>query len=241
MPEQGSATDASERPGMRRPPAHAMERSGAFGWLKEIALILLGALVIAVGARMFVVQVYKIPSESMNDTLRVGSRIAVNRIPVLGKQVERGDVVVFEDAEGWLPATGGASNPFRGLGEFLGLVPADGAQVVVKRVIGVGGDTVSCCDAQGRLTVNGVAIDEPYVLGGGGGSTEFEVVVPDGKLWVMGDNRRNSADSAYHHLRGDSAFIDQDAVIGRAWGEIWPLSQWSSLGDRDVFSEVPSR
>lgn len=216
--------------------------SRRFGWLIELVLILGGAAIIAVLLRMFVVQVYEIPSASMNDTLQLGSRIAVNRIPVLGKEVDRGDVVVFQDTEGWMETLPeGSSNPFRSIGEFLGLVPPNGEQVLVKRVIGTGGDTVACCDAQGRLQVNGVSIDEPYVLEPSVQNTpEFSVVVPEGKLWMMGDNRNNSADSVYHYFKGDEAFVDRDSVIGRAWAEIWPVSEWSSLGNRDVFSQVPA-
>lgn len=216
-------------------------RSHPFRWLLELLVIVAGAAAIAVLLRMFVVQVYQIPSESMNNTLQSGSRIAVNRIPVLGKEVERGDVVVFQDTEGWMePVAAGGSNPIRAIGEFLGLIPPNGEQVLVKRVIGTGGDTVSCCDIDGRLQVNGVPIDEPYLLAPGTVSTpEFSVVVPEGRLWVMGDNRSNSADSVYHYFRGDEATIDQSAVIGRAWAEIWPVSEWSSLGNRGVFEAVP--
>lgn len=225
--------------GSRR--SRAKPRPKGAQWAIEILTVLVGAVVIAVGLRMFVVQVYEIPSASMENTLQIGSRIAVNRLPVLGKQIERGDVVVFQDSEGWLAPSDNASNPLRAVGEFLGLVPPNGEQVVVKRVIGVGGDTVSCCDAQGRLMVNGVAVDEPYVLGRGGGVGDFEVTVPEGKLWVMGDNRANSADSLYHYQRGEGGFIGTDAVIGRAWGQIWPISEWSSLGNRRAFQAVPSQ
>lgn len=218
----------------------AQSRSRAVKWVLEIAIVLVGATLIALLLRMFVVQVYQIPSSSMEDTLQVGSRIAVNRLPGLGTDVERGDVVVFEDSLGWLGDVDPESeSPLRPVAEFLGLVPKDGSQVVVKRVIGVGGDTVACCDAEGRLTVNGAPIDETYVKGPLGSSGEFSVVIPEDSLWVMGDNRSNSADSLYHYSHGTPAFVSEDSVIGRAWAEIWPFDRWSTLGARDVFSEVP--
>ncbi len=215
-------------------------RSRFWRWALEIAIVLVGATIIALLLRMFVVQVYQIPSSSMEDTLQVGSRIAVGRLPVVGTNVERGDVVVFEDSLGWLGDSDQESdNPFRSVAEFLGLLPKDGHQVVVKRVIGVGGDTVACCDAEGRLTVNGEPIDETYVKGILGSSGEFSVVVPEDSLWVMGDNRSNSADSLYHYNRGTPAFVPNSAVIGRAWAEIWPVNRWSTLGARDLFAGVP--
>lgn len=244
IPTEGSSTEPEgafpSRQSMKKQDV-PHERSRPFSWLLELLIIFAGAAVIAVLLRMFVVQVYQIPSESMNNTLQSGSRIAVNRIPVLGKEVERGDVVVFEDTEGWMEQVpAGGSNPIRAIGEFLGLVPPDGEQVLVKRIIGTGGDTVSCCDVDGRLQVNGVSIDEPYLLEPETRSTpEFSVVVPEGRLWVMGDNRSNSADSVYHYFKGDEATIDESAVIGRAWAEIWPVSEWSSLGNRNVFAAVP--
>lgn len=231
---------AHANPGSRAADARTVrsaKRATKWRWVGETVGVLAGAVVIAFLLRMFVVQVYQIPSGSMTETLQVGSRIAVNRLPGLGKQVERGDVVVFQDDLGWLPTLDANSrNPLTRVGEFLGVVPADGEQVLVKRVIGVGGDTVECCSTAGKLMVNGVEIDEPYAKGSPG--MGFEVTVPEGSLWVMGDNRANSADSLYHYMQGDQAFVSQDSVIGRAMWEIWPIDQWSSLGDRDIFVGV---
>lgn len=208
-------------------------------WPIEFLLILVGAALIALVLRLFVVQVYQIPSESMTDTLQVGSRIAVNRVPGWGKQVERGDVIVFQDTQGWLQGESGEPGRFGGLWQALGFVPSGGQQMVVKRVVGVGGDTVACCDDQGRLTVNGEPVDEPYVLEGTVPSdVEFEITVPEGTYWVMGDNRDNSADSRYHWENGGNPFVPRDAVVGRAEWQIWPLSNWARLGDRNVFELV---
>ncbi len=219
------------------------DKRGGIHWFFELLIILASAAVFAVFLRMFVVQVYEIPSSSMENTLQKGSRIAVNRVPVWGKQIERGDVVVFRDSEKWMESIPEEdATLFRKAGEFLGLVPPAGEQVIVKRIIGVGGDTVSCCDAESRIQVNGTAIDESYVKEPGVNETpEFSIEVPEGYLWVMGDNRNNSADSLYHLENGEQAFISEEAVIGRAVAVILPVSQWSKLGNRNVFDAVPAR
>ena len=209
--------------------------------LLEIVAVVVIAAILALGLRAFVVQVYKIPSESMMDTLNVGSRIAVNSVPGWGKQVERGDIVVFRDSEGWLdPVDQTTNSVWSTVAGWFGFAPQGSEQIVVKRVIGVGGDTVTCCDDLGRLSVNGVAIDEPYLAEGAVPSTTpFSVVVPEGSYWMMGDNRQRSADSQYHLENGQNPFIPEGSVIGRAQWEIWPLSDWSYLGNRDVFTSVP--
>jgi len=206
----------------------------------EIVIILVSAAVISTLLRFFVIQVYSIPSGSMTNTLEVGDRIAVNRLPVLGKQVERGDVIVFSDDNGWLPDDGSTPEIWKKAGEFLGIFPANGEEVLVKRVIGLGGDTVECCDASGKILVNGVAIDEPYLKPGVTPSDqEFAVTVPEGTLWVMGDNRSGSADSRSHLGQGNSSFISDDAVLGKVWGVVWPLSHWSGVGSESTFDNVP--
>lgn len=214
-------------------------RLTVWGWVAEIALILVLALGISAILRHFVMQVYSIPTPSMTSTLRVGDRILVNRIPGVGKQVDRGDVVVFEDQQSWMSESENFKpSALRSVGEFLGLVPADGKQVMVKRVIGVGGDAVSCCTPEGLLQVNGQAIDEPYLDEGiTHARRDFEVKVPEGKLWVMGDNRLNSADSLYHLAEG-TEFIDMDAIIGKAQWVIWPFNHWSTIPDRQAFADV---
>ncbi len=208
----------------------------------EIFLMLLGAAVVALLLRAFVVQVYKIPSESMLDTMEVGSRIAVSRVPVLGKEVERGDIIVFRDVQGWLePVDQEDQSIWSTLAGVFGFAPSGTEQIVVKRVIGVGGDVVACCDESGRVTVNGVGIDEPYLAQNVAPSdSEFSVVVPEGMYWVMGDNRSNSADSRFHNNVDGTGFIPASAVIGRAQWEIWPIHKWSYLGNRDVFEGVPN-
>lgn len=220
------------------------EQKRGFSWrtVGEVAGVIGGAVLIALFLRAMVVQVYKIPSESMTETLSVGSRIAVNRVPVVGKQVHRGDVVVFRDTEGWLqPNEEIKEHWYDRFGEVFGFSVPDGQQIVVKRVIGVGGDTITCCDTDGRLMVNGVPVEEGYLAPGSSPSdTEFEITVPEDSYWVMGDNRQNSADSSHHAEAGDNPYIPASSIIGKAEYVIWPFSELSQLHAREAFGDVPS-
>lgn len=227
----------------RRGRRSGREAVGPWAWVREFALVLVIALVISSLLRAFVVQVFWIPSPSMESTLEVRDRIAVSRVSAWTGDIRRGDVVVFRDTHGWLPRVGdtGLGGAVRRIGEFTGFVPANGEQTLVKRVIGTGGDHVACCTAAGRITVNGVAIDEPYLDDGQAPSTvPFDVTVPTGSLWVMGDNRGDSADSRYHMGAGQTPFISASDVVGRARWVIWPLGRWASLGGRQWFDSVPA-
>lgn len=198
---------------------------GVLGWVKEILSVIVIAALISAFLRAFVLQVFWIPSPSMHDTLVEDDKIAVSRIDAWTGSIRRGDVVVFHDELGWLNGPTGSS-PLRRVGEFFGIVPAGGEQTLVKRVIGVGGDHVAYSAETGRISVNGVLIDEPYLAEGQLPSTiPFEVDVPEGALWVMGDNRGNSADSRYHRGDGESPFVPVDAVVGTVKAVILPLDR----------------
>ncbi len=178
-------------------------------WLESLMLIA-GGVAVALLLRAFVIGTFWIPSESMENTLLEHDRVLVNR---LSGPPERGDVVVFK---GW-----------------------DG-QEWIKRVIAVGGDTVKCCDKKHRLSVNGVPVDEEYLYPGDYASGEsFEVKVPKGRLWVMGDHRVASRDSRAFINDKHSGTISEDAVVGRAWAVYWPLSRIKLLSTK-AFEKVPS-
>lgn len=230
------------QPRSRRAVAKPARRYGWISWLREVVIVLLLALLISTLLRQFVVQVFSIPSESMVSTLRVGDRILVSRLPGSAGSVERGDVVVFADSLQWMEPTASEDGSFlRPVGEFLGVVPGDGNQIIVKRVIGTGGDTVECCTPEGQLTVNGQPIQEDY-LGPGQvpASTEFSIEVPQGHYWVMGDNRGFSADSLYHYLEGEDPFVSATDVVGPVKSVIWPFSHWSGVSRKEAFSAVPN-
>ena len=189
-------------------------------FLRELPVLLLVAFLLAFILRTFVVQVFYIPSRSMEPTLVEDDRIVVEKISYLFREPARGDVVVFAGDEEFEDAGSTAGTILRGVGQFIGLVPVD-ARDFVKRVIGLPGDTVEIED--GVVFVNGVEIDEPYVVNGDERSSG-PWQVPDGALFVLGDNRPNSADSRF-----GLGYVDVDDVVGRAGWVIWPPDHTGSL------------
>lgn len=194
----------------------------------------------------FVAQPFVIPSGSMESTLQVGDRVLVNKITYRLRSIERGDLVVFDGADSFVPASsvtsagpvGSAVNFFR---RTLGFDGANGTDFV-KRVIGIGGDRVTCCDAQGRITVNGSPLQESeYLFAGDAPSEEaFDVKVPQGMLWVMGDHRAASADSRAHLGDPGGGMVPEGRVIGRAAFVLFPPARWRSIDAPSTFSEVNS-
>ncbi|EMY35828.1 signal peptidase I [Arthrobacter crystallopoietes BAB-32] len=219
-------------------------RNPALAWLKEIAIIVAVALLLSFLIKTFLFRAFYIPSTSMEDTLEVNDRIFVNLLVPEPIGLQRGDVVVFRDDLGWLPPNGQADdggNWFQQALTFVGLLPDSSQQHLVKRVIGIGGDRVVCCDADGRITVNGHALSEPYLHPESVNESQpFDVVVPEGKIWVMGDNRNHSADSREHREEASGGFIDLEAVEGKAAVIAWPLDRMAVLGNYpEVFDAVP--
>jgi signal peptidase I len=167
----------------------------------------------------------------------VNDRILVNQLVPDVIEVQRGDVVVFRDPGGWLnlPASATSATPssVEQVLQTLGLAADTSADYVVKRVIGVGGDRVACCDADGRVTVNGVPLDEPYAVVPEGrtrvSDIDFDVVVPEGSVWVMGDNRYSSMDSRYHQDEPGQGFVSEGEIVGRAFVLNWPFSRFTWL------------
>ncbi|WP_394813556.1 signal peptidase I [Streptomyces hazeniae] len=205
-------------------------RSRSFRLTTGAAAVLVAVLL--VGA--FVVQPYSIPSSSMAPTLKVGDRVLVNKLAYrFGDRPERGDVVVFDGRGSFLPSgtagSGALSGLLRRFGSALGLSdPAD--TEYVKRVIGVGGDRVRCCDQRGRLVVNGEPLTETYLHPGDDSSAvRFDIRVPEGRLWVMGDHRSASRDSRDHLGLPGGGTVPLDRVIGRADWIAWPHDRWTTL------------
>ncbi|GAA3019591.1 hypothetical protein GCM10010519_56190 [Streptomyces lactacystinicus] len=205
--------------------------------VREVPLIVLVALLVALVMKTFLIQVFVIPSGSMEQTIRIGDRVLVDKLtPWFGSEPQRGDIVVFKDPGGWLerdrkpsgdgPVLGGAKQVLT----FVGLLPSDNEQDLIKRVIGVGGDTVECCDAQGRLSVNGRPVEESYLAPGNPPSRQtFKVQVPQGRLWVMGDHRDVSADSRFHMGNPGQGTVPLSDVVGRAFVIAWPLDRFHQL------------
>jgi signal peptidase I len=226
------------------PHSEAPAVSPLFLWLKEVATVVVIAVVLSFLIKTFLFRAFWIPSESMVNTLDVDDRIFVNLLVPEPFALSRGDVVVFRDTKGWLPAVQEKpAGPFTWVQQglvFVGLLPDNSEQHLVKRVIGLPGDHVICCDAGGKLTINGSAIDETYVNPAETPLIRtFDVVVPQGKVWVMGDNRNHSADSR-SHLDTNGGFIDLPDVEGKAAVIAWPLNRISALDNYpDVFRNVP--
>jgi signal peptidase I len=228
----GVSVETAEPPRRSRP---------ALRFARDILFILLAAIVVSFLIKTFLVRSFYIPSESMQNTLLVGDRVLVNELEPELTPVARGDVIVFTDPGGWLddlpktaPATG-VVGVLQGALDFIGLSASDSDDHLIKRVIGIPGDHIACCTADGRMTVNGIAIDEPYVHLPPGVTrasyVDFDVTVPKGELWVMGDNRNNSEDSRYHQSLPTKGFVPMKDVVGRAFVVTWPISRWTGLGD----------
>ncbi len=213
-------------------------------WAKEIAIVVIGALVASTLLRLFVAQMFVIPSGSMENTLLIRDRVMVQKVAGWS----RGDIVVFRDTQGWLADPVEETDPIRKTLIFIGLAPDESSNHLIKRVIGLPGDHVKCCDAGGRLTVNGQPLDEgDYLYSTGYETVEpsampFDVVVPKDRLWVMGDHRDNSQDSRCHLDEGTggmAAFVPTADVVGSSVAIIFPFDRWRGLSRPATFDRVP--
>ncbi|MFC5280625.1 signal peptidase I [Arcanobacterium canis] len=212
----------------------------------EFFTVLAIALLIAAVVKTYLLQAFEIPSESMENTLVPGDRIVVNKLAHDAASLHRGDVIVFVDPGGWLPdkpqyEQNPVSKAITSFGQAVGLLPQNVGDHLVKRVIGLPGDKVECCTADGKVTVNGKPITETYLKPGVKPSDEkFSVTVPQNHLWVMGDNRNRSADSRFHQNQSGFGFVPMDNVEGRAWLTIYPFNRFGRLSDHgSVFDGVP--
>jgi len=224
----------------------------------ELPLLIVIALVIALVIKTYVVQAFFIPSASMENTLEIGDKILVNKVVYHLRSIQPGDIVVFNGAGSWTsapPASRPSSDPivraydatlrplFASVAELFGTAP--GQTDFIKRVIGVPGDHVACCNAQGLVTVNGVPLHEQSYLYPGetpgespaGYSGRFSITVPPGRLWVMGDNRAVSDDSRLRQSDPGHGTIPENEVIGRAFMIVWPPSRWRILPIPATFSQ----
>jgi len=215
-------------------PGRGTARSRGGRFVRELVILVVIALVIAVAIKTYAIQAFFIPSGSMQNTLEINDRVLVNKIVYDTRPIHRGDIVVFNGDGSWDPGTVPTSQNFAvkfadGFASMFGFGhPGD---ILIKRVIGLPGDAVACCDAEGRVTVNGVPLDEQsYLFPGDVPSQDrFNTIVPPGRLWVMGDHRSISDDSRDHEGDPGGGTIPESAVLGRAFVIIWPISQWRIL------------
>jgi signal peptidase I len=217
--------------------------------LRDVAIVVLAALVVSFLMKTFLVRSFHIPTSSMQHTLEIDDRVIVSQLTPTPFDIARGDVVVFVDPGGWLPSglvseDDPLSRLFNWVGQGLGMPDTSQEQHLIKRVIGLPGDVVECCDALGAMTVNGVPLDEPYLMLPDGvdlvSGQGFSVTVPEGALWVMGDNRYNSADSRANQDKPGSGFVPVAHVVGRAVVVSWPADRWAWLSNYPTtFQGIP--
>jgi signal peptidase I len=203
------------------------KRRGSF-W-RELPILVGVAILVAVLVRAFVLQTFYIPSPSMEHTLNVLDRVLVNKLVYDFREPRRGEIVVFKAPQQWQSGTEGED--------------------FIKRIIGTGGDHIVCCDGQQRITVNGRALDEPYIYRDADGTPNaaadepFNITVPTGRLWVMGDHREASADSLEHWETSqniDEATIKADSIVGRAFTIFWPVNRATWLSVPPTFEGIPA-
>jgi signal peptidase I len=202
-------------------------------WWVELPILLVFALVLALLIKTFVVQAFYIPSSSMENTLEIGDKVLVNKLVYDFRSIHRGDVIVFNGDGSWDPVPAQPapllSRLWASVSGLFGTAP--GVHDYIKRVIGVPGDHVACCNRQGQVTVNGVPLSEkPYLYPGDAPSEQrFSITVPAGRLWVMGDHRSVSWDSRGHMSDPGDGTIPENHVVGRAFVIVAPISRWRIL------------
>lgn len=243
MPHPAGDQTADPATGLRptRPDPDASPAQRAWSLLREVAGILVASILVSLFVKTLLIQAFFVPSGSMEPTLHgcegcFNDRVLVNKQTSLMGGIHRGDVVVFHDSDGWLPpaVTAGDQGGFHGALVFIGLAPSSAEGNLVKRVIGVGGDTVE--GRGGKVYLNGTQLIEPYVFPGNHPSDiPFKVSVPPGKLWVMGDHRSESADSRFHQDDPGKGFVPVSEVVGRAFAIAWPLDRAATLNRPSTF------
>lgn len=222
-------TDAGKH-AREKPQAHPFWRG-----VREVVVVVVVALALSALIRAFLLQAFYVPSASMDQTLRPGDRIIASKVTTNVSGVKRGEIVVFKDPGDWLPAQLPPPDNWRTSVRraltFIGVLPSDSGDDLVKRVIGVGGDRVACCDADGRIVVNGVPLNEDYIIGPTD-QVRFDVSVPEGGIFVMGDNRGDSRDSRYH-LDMNNGAVPVGNTVGRVVLVLWPF-------DRLAIERIPA-
>jgi len=241
----GSASPIDDEADATSTDPRESRRKGAARFARDVLIIVLAAILISFLVKTFLVRSFYIPSGSMQSTLQIDDRILVNELEPKLLPISRGDVVVFTDPGGWLDAPevdtrNGVQVALDGVLSVVGLSAPDSNDHLIKRVIGLPGDHVTCCGNFGSISVNGVPLDEPYIELPEGATDDapdtFDITVPEGHLWVLGDNRYQSRDSLAHYTVGDAGggFVPIDNVVGRAMIITWPLERWTVLGNYPV-------
>lgn len=248
--EKTASAEPAPSPGPGSDATIHRRRRGWLSFLRDVVVIILIAVLVSFLVKTFLVRSFYIPSGSMEDTLHIDDRILVDEITPRFGGYEHGDIVVFRDPGGWLPPSADIARPpvveaVEWALSLVGLSAPDSDDHLVKRIIGLPGDHVVCCNTLGQVTINGVAIDETdYIKLPSGESAAsgvaFDVIVPEDSLWVLGDNRYRSKDSRYNQEEPGDGFVPVENVVGRAFLVTWPLDRFGVLDfHHDDFSGVP--
>ncbi len=250
QPTQGEPNRGDPAQGGRTGDQRPRRSRSAWLFARDLLIIFVIALLASVLIKTFLVRSFYIPSGSMENTLQIDDRILVNQLEPGLMPLSRGDVVVFKDPGGWLPpAVEPTKNPVAAALDWVlqgvGLAADNANDHLIKRVIGLPGDHVTCCNALGQMSVNGVPLDESAYLKLPDGVSAvsqqpFDITVPANSLWVMGDNRYNSADSRFNQDKPGKGFVPISNVVGRAILVTWPVDHWTWLDNYgSVFSGIP--
>ncbi len=247
--QPGSQAEPDQTEPQDSDPEHLTFGQHVLAFFKELTVVVFGAVIVASLLRGFVGQMFLIPSVSMENTLQVDDRVVVEKLSM----VKRGQVIVFKDPGGWFTGTTVRERgPIGNALEFVGVLPDTSTEHLIKRVIGLPGDRVICCDAAHRMTVNGQPLNENSYLaiGPDGAPTQpsaiqFDVIVPQAHFFVMGDNRDHSRDSRCHlndvqagFAKGQNAFVPEDLVVGHAIAVVWPFDRRHRLPSPDTFDTI---
>ncbi|MCL2803918.1 MAG: signal peptidase I [Micrococcales bacterium] len=240
--QHGAGPPKKQSAGGKRSPSQRTKRI-----LAEVAFTLLVVLTASFVLKTFIIQSFWIPSGSMETTLEQQDRVVVTKLAPQVLSIHRGDIVVFHDPGGWgthvaaVADRGAVQSWILGITQALGLAPTSSEEYLIKRVIGLPGDHVQCAGDGAPIEVNGVALNETYLQGGMAPSNEaFDVKVPDGAFWAMGDNRSGSYDSRGHQDQELRGAVPIDKVVGVAQLRTWPLSRFGVMRNPgDVFRDVP--
>jgi len=248
-PDQSPAAGAEDDVARLESDQGQHRRGSLMMLLRESVIVIGMALLLSLIVKTWLMQAFYIPSESMENTLLKGDRVIVSKLTPSPIDLQRGDVIVFEDPDHWLPAQVAVQRTPLGSAlqstlTFVGLLPSDEGNHLIKRVIGLPGDHVVCCDSDQRLTINGAPLKETYLFPGDQPSlASFNITVPADKVWVMGDHRSNSADSRPHDAGsgGVRGSVPASRIVGRAITVVWPVWRWSWLSDSsETFAKVPA-
>lgn len=224
-------------------PAHSRVRLRGFGhWLRETTFILAFALILSVLLRTLVFQAFYVPSGSMMNTLLQNDRIIASKLALRFGELHRGDVVVFGDPGNWLPepeVESGWRGSLKQALTWIGVLPANSGKDLVKRVIGLPGDHVKCCDVSGHIVVNGYPLNESDYVVGNSTSVQFDIVVPNGRVFVMGDNREFSGDSRFH-LDDHSGAVPISNIVGQVDLLMWPINRFKTLANPLADQPIPA-